>query len=271
VSPQYAIPRSTSPQSSQASGDIFCAECLKNQHLFTSSLAQYLPDDPDDPQYAELERNYYKFRKNLEKRYPQVCAKCEPKVLGRLSKARYTAKTDHLRRLLDSSRKNRIKQHTILDRVDQLGRLLWNAGFILQFAWQGLLLYELFADPDTQGRPEWAPEPWETPAAVAKWLPNSTTLWHGAIWAALLSVWWNPRFVQTFRGFTKHVVGLSNWYAYQIVVLVIRSAFSQLAASPPVAMRTFLPALAAHWFVALCTAYVSRLASTCAKDHQLIT
>ncbi|KAG8675787.1 hypothetical protein FPOAC1_001780 [Fusarium poae] len=65
----YANPRPSSPSLPQDS--IFCTTCLKNQRLFTSSLAQYLPDDPNHPEYAELERNYYRYRKGLEERYPQ--------------------------------------------------------------------------------------------------------------------------------------------------------------------------------------------------------
>ncbi|RMZ76548.1 hypothetical protein DV737_g4736, partial [Chaetothyriales sp. CBS 132003] len=34
--------------------DIFCSICLKNQHLYTTALSQFLPD-PDDPNYSQLE------------------------------------------------------------------------------------------------------------------------------------------------------------------------------------------------------------------------
>ncbi|KAF7597463.1 hypothetical protein BBP40_003710 [Aspergillus hancockii] len=78
---------------------LFCAQCVRNQHLFTSALAAYFPP-ADDPSYGAYEQEYPNFRKNMEERYPQVCAKCEPRVKERIRQAGYEAKSDHLRRIL---------------------------------------------------------------------------------------------------------------------------------------------------------------------------
>ncbi|CAK7263755.1 hypothetical protein SEPCBS119000_000647 [Sporothrix epigloea] len=115
---------------------VFCKTCLKNQHLFISSLAQYFPSDPDDPDTAELDRRYFRFRQGLEQRYPQVCADCEPRVLDRIREARYTAKTDHLRRMVDYSRQVRLTRATPIDAANWAGQKLWWAGLVLQILWQ---------------------------------------------------------------------------------------------------------------------------------------
>ena len=118
---QYAAPKQLAPTDT-----IFCPTCLKNQHLFTKSLAQYFPDDPSDPEYPQLERNYYRYRKGLEQRYPQVCDECAEKVEHRIRQAGYTAKTDHLRRMMDLSRGRKpTGRTTVLDWVNSLGRTTW--------------------------------------------------------------------------------------------------------------------------------------------------
>ncbi len=130
------MPRGSRPSSNDPSHDIFCDTCLKNQRLFTTSLAQYLPDDPDSPDYALLEKKYYQFRNRLEERYPQICAECEPRVQQRIEQAAYTAKTDTLRRMIDQSRRaQQVKRTSGLDYVSLAGRCLWFSGLVLQLLW----------------------------------------------------------------------------------------------------------------------------------------
>ncbi|KAE9574043.1 Integral inner nuclear membrane protein ima1 [Colletotrichum fructicola] len=222
----YAIPRSQLPDFSSPSQSIFCATCLKNQHLFTSSLAQYLPDDPDHPEYAELERNMYKFRRGLEQRYPQICAECEPKVHARLDQAGYTARTDHLRRMMDRSRQNRtVKKTTPLDVSAKAGRWLWLGGIVCQYMWHLASLAVVFAGQD-EG-------PLRDPDAESTWiqrlslaltlvLPKPERLIYWSLWANGLSVWWNPKFAQVFRGFSRHILGLGQWYTFQGLILFTR-------------------------------------------------
>src|SRR4051812_13892269 len=66
---KFAVLRPQSPPSSPT-GAIFCDTCLTNQHLLRASLAQYLPD-PDDPEYEDREKDFYRFRNAQEGRYPQ--------------------------------------------------------------------------------------------------------------------------------------------------------------------------------------------------------
>ncbi|RMZ87110.1 hypothetical protein DV736_g5657, partial [Chaetothyriales sp. CBS 134916] len=87
--------------------DIFCSTCLKNQHLYTTALSQFLPD-PDDPNYSQLEAAVPKFKESLEERYPQCCAGCEPNVKAQLEHVTYQARSDHMRRVLERSKERRL-------------------------------------------------------------------------------------------------------------------------------------------------------------------
>ncbi|KAG8413204.1 hypothetical protein J3459_015417 [Metarhizium acridum] len=223
---QYAAQQSPSP--SETDG-IFCQTCLKNQHLFTKSLAQYLPDDPTDPDYPELERNYYRYRRNLEKRYPQVCSDCAERVEGRIRQAGYTAKTDHLRRMMSLSRGRRTRRRTPLDWVNTLGKTLWRTGFVLQMLWHFVMMTQSLQqsndgmyDPDDQS----------TYATAISWLklaigflPSAATLIKWSIRTAILAVWWNPHFVQVNRGFTRHLLGFTQWYSFQGLTIFFRFIF----------------------------------------------
>ena len=97
---------------------IFCSTCVKNQQLYYTALSEYLPDE-DDPQYEELEAALPQYKADLEKRYPQCCARCEPKVNAQLQQANYAAKSDHLRRMLERNHERR-KQ----------SRLQWKSLFV---------------------------------------------------------------------------------------------------------------------------------------------
>jgi hypothetical protein len=220
-------PPSTSPDS------IWCATCLKNQRLFTASLAQYLPDDPSHPEYAELERNYYRFRKGLEKRYPQMCPDCAKKAEDRIRQAGYVAKTDHLRRMMDRTR-GRIatRSSTPLDWAATTGRFLWWAGLVLQFLWHLSLVARLLDltghgmhDPDDQG---WVATLLQGLKRFADYLPDPDRLIKASITTSVLSAWWNPHFVQVNRGFTRHLLGLTQWYSFQGLIVFFRSIFRRV-------------------------------------------
>ncbi|KAG7101887.1 Integral inner nuclear membrane protein ima1 like [Verticillium longisporum] len=230
---QYAIPRSQSPEPAAQAPSIFCSTCLKNQHLFTASLAQYLPEDPDHPEYAQLEKNYYKFRQRLEERYPQICADCEPKVLAQVQQAGYTARTDHLRRMMERSRQRRAspKRWTALDMADTLGRWFWFAGLTGQLLWHFATMADALSTMTTgplrdtdELSPAWT--------SVLRWmanaLPQSSVLVRMSFWANLLCIWWNPKFTQVFRGFSKHIHGLSQClHALLAIVVVVLYALAQ--------------------------------------------
>ncbi|RDA94666.1 hypothetical protein CP533_2477 [Ophiocordyceps camponoti-saundersi (nom. inval.)] len=212
-----------------AKDSIFCTTCLKNQYLLTSSLAQYLPDDPSDPDYAPLERNYHRYRRGLEKRYPQVCDQCASRVEARLRQAGYAAKTDHLRRMMELGRGRRTASaNTALDWIDRLGGLVWTAGFALQLLWHLVAVAPLLRDagdglrdPDEAGLAVMATA-WL--GHLASVLPAPDVLVRWSVVAAVVAAWWNPYFVQSVRGFTRHLSGFAQWYSFQGLFVVARLA-----------------------------------------------
>ncbi|KAK4133184.1 hypothetical protein BT67DRAFT_405203, partial [Trichocladium antarcticum] len=223
---QYAVPRTFSPPSSPATTTTFCATCLKNQHLLSASLAQYLPD-PDDPDYAEREKGLYRFRKNQERLYPQICADCEPRARRRLEQAAYTAKTDVLRRMIDrsASARKKVKTRGWLELVDAAGRWLWIAGFVLQLAWHVVVVQALLTKySEWVGAGETTVRLLRICGPLVGKLPSAEQLSRWSTVAALSGAWWNPRFAQIFRGFTRHISGVPKWYIYQGMTIAIRVA-----------------------------------------------
>ncbi|RYP84552.1 hypothetical protein DL770_005206 [Monosporascus sp. CRB-9-2] len=223
--------RSPSPTllSEGATGNdsIFCEKCLRNQYLVTSVLAQYeWPDDTSGPEAVAAERKFWALRKDVEKRYPQVCADCEPKVEKRLRDASYTAQTDHLRRMMDRTRSQRqeVKQRGILDVVDAVEKRTWHLGFILQFWWHAAVLFSIFQDYYSlaDGNSWMSVVLRAARRAGFDKLPQGDQLIRWAIHLSMFSLPWNPRFKQTIRGFTTHIVGFKQWYMYQILILLIR-------------------------------------------------
>ncbi|KAI1810023.1 hypothetical protein GGS20DRAFT_589990 [Poronia punctata] len=276
---QYAIPRFSAARSlspplmntrdeSQAkeSDPVFCDTCVRNQYMLSSSLAQFeWPDDATSSEYAARERKYFALRKDLEKRYPQVCLDCIPKVNQKIQQASYTAQTDHLRRMIErtQSRRAEVKKRGLLDIFDGLGKLCWYAGFALQAVWHVVVLCSLLTDSyhnAVEG------DPWLSVALgsfhrlSAAMLPYSERFMQWAINLGVCSFPWNPRFKQSIRGFTAHIVGFRQWYTYQLLVLFVRfvslsvaqysvsrgiSASTQLSAQliiPLVMVRVFLTA-----------------------------
>ncbi|KAI1084017.1 Ima1 N-terminal domain-containing protein [Whalleya microplaca] len=233
---QYAVPRSATarlrspsmpPDAAGSEDPVFCTTCLRNQHMLTSSLAQFeWPDDVSSVEYAARERKYYALRRDLEKRYPQMCAECEPKVDKKLHEASYTAQTDHLRRMMDRTRSQRreVKKHDVLDALDLAGKSSWHFGFALQFVWHAIMISSLAIEwyDMSGGNPRVASILSSVQQIGQDRLPHVDRSMQWAINLGMCSFPWNPRFKQTIRGFTAHILGFRQWYTYQLLILLIR-------------------------------------------------
>ncbi|KAI0873667.1 hypothetical protein GGS24DRAFT_462542 [Hypoxylon argillaceum] len=233
---QYAIPRHSAyrspspvdPAAESVTGDsVFCATCLRNQQILSSSLAQFeWPDDASGTEHKERERKFWNLRRSLEKRYPQVCEECLSKVNKKLQQASYMAQTDHLRRMVDRTRSQRtgVKKRSPLDVFDFLGKLSWYTSFALQAAWHttvaSLLLTESYA---SVRHSNWIPVALGAFHRMsAKMLPQSDWIMKWAILIGMCSFPWNPRFKQSIRGFTAHILGFRQWYTYQLLIIIVR-------------------------------------------------
>jgi hypothetical protein len=264
-------PRPDSPSSQDSTpqkleSTLFCSTCLKNQHLYTASLAQYdVEIDPKHPEYKELERKYFQYKKNLENRYPQVCEDCEPKVLERMRQAGKTAKTDYLRRLMDKSRANRSvhrnHQISLSGTFESLGKYLWYVGLLGQLLWNFAALAAAMQQEYSKHlgfidiAPVWAwvaerSVPYNSNSALSNW-----TRW--CLISSFVSVWWNPRFKYLNNGFMNHIKGFDHWYKYQAILLAVRGLFYYLMGAGVLADPAAAPTLAAHMFVFIFVSYVS--------------
>lgn len=261
------VVRASSPLGVLPNGSIFCAKCQRNQELLERTLKEYeFPDDPSDPEYAVRAKGYRIWKRDLETRYPQVCAECEPKVEEQLRKASYTAKTDHMRRMIDRTkeRRHQARRRTLLDYIDLAGKWTWHVAFLLQTIWHTVVLGTLLLEQNRQGVLDN-----QVLASLSKScvillnaLPPADRIIKWAINMGLLAFVWNPRFKQTIRGFTSHILGFRQWYTYQLVIVLIRCSclfLSQYNEAQGIPATT---QLGAHLVISWLMFYVSPIYAT---------
>lgn len=179
--------------------------------------------------------------------------------MERLKQSSYTAKTDHLRRLLDRTRKAGAfskTRRTWLDFFHVLGQFLWSLGILGQLLWNlagiagSLLRYLLSTStpnlpppgpfielessdaPPSPSRASWV---WD----ILEFLDNDgTSIWspgyygvtvHNMVkWSLLFNLvafWWNPKFKEGYRGYHRHIRGFYDWYKYQALLSIARVLF----------------------------------------------
>jgi Ima1 N-terminal domain len=276
--------------SSKSENNLFCDACLKNQHLFTSSLAQYIPDDSN----PLIDRKYIKFREDLEKRYPQVCEDCAPRVLERYNRSQYTAKTDHMRRLMDRTRANGGPRKTQRSWIDILGRTLYLLGILGQVYWNLAGIYGSIRSRilDTCTSDEIVFE--EPPSGIQHLytglvsvacriisleapffgilksaIPflesdgySTLNLAKWCFWLSVISVWWNPKLKQSISGFDSHLKGLGDWYKYHVILLISRIIFRSVMDHEVLSNPSIPATLGAHTFMLGFTTFVSKSSIT---------
>ncbi|KAG9779558.1 hypothetical protein ABEF93_005274 [Exophiala dermatitidis] len=226
---RFAQPVVSDPLADEFSShdSIFCSTCIKNQQLYTYNLSQFLPD-PDHPEYEKFESQLPEYKKGLEKRYPQCCARCEPKVRAQLHQATYNARSDHLRRVLEKSRQRRISS-----RLGWRSLLITTAGvgyftsLAMQLVWhlygsqvtsRQLVKYQIrgLADCVRHRRP-----------FVPQCLDISEPLLIGiSIDLGFATSWWNPKWQLwlSMGGQNGQLSGLAKYYLVQYALLGLRIA-----------------------------------------------
>ena len=209
---------------------LFCSTCLKNQHLVSEALASYLPH-PDAPDYGEYVKAEAEYLKGLEKRYPQACKRCEPKVQERIRAAGYAAKTDHLRRMMDRTRGYGIQYRNAgwKSPLVTLGGVGWFLSLAGQILWDGLSLFE-----STEERPGLRDAQARASGSMCLQqvmkgsipIADCTELLCSAVGLALvlgvLSSWWNPVLQETSKRKGGRAVGTTEFYQLQVMFLAIR-------------------------------------------------
>jgi hypothetical protein len=214
-----------------------------------------------------MERKYFEYRKNLEKRYPQVCEDCEPKVLERMKQAGKTAKTDYLRRLMDKSRArrsaNRSNAITFSGSLESIGKCLWYIGLLGQLLWHVTALaaatahnYPAMLDYPL---PTFLSTLLSTLSEITAPIPTSSTLGRWSLICSAASFWWNPKFRYLNKGFMNHIKGFGDWYKYQVLLLVVRGLFYFSMGTGILADRYAAPTGTAHVFIFGFITYVSAI------------
>ncbi|KAJ5298582.1 L-serine dehydratase [Penicillium atrosanguineum] len=255
-------PRPDPADSIARGSDLFCSQCLRNQHLLTTSLANY-SEASDDPNHPDEERRIEAFRKTMEDQYPQVCDACEPRVVQRMRQAGYEAKADHLRRMMDRSRASKAAKRernwgwrSLLVYAGALGywgsvggQLAWDAMSTLtgpNFGHNDFL--ESMPSLLSCGRHAW--EIRRIPNECSHDLASLAGL---SLVAGCLSIWWNPKLRMKVNGKDGRFIGLSEYYKGQLVVLVARCVFWALLKDPSASgLKSDLPP-ALHMFMFMFT------------------
>jgi hypothetical protein len=259
---EYSSSRPSSPGSDSA----FCSTCIQNQNLYIKTLAQYDFDtETNRPGYKEDERKYFKFRKELEQRYPQVCEDCQPKALDVMKDANKVAKHDYIRRLMDNSRRTKLKAQmsgiTFYGSTVFIGKSLWYAGLFTQLLWHVVALVvalcsNLYPTSDIS-----LPQSITTSLFI---MPedfisiNILKDWaYGGLLAGLVSLWWNPKFRDFERGVPKHITGFGNWYSQATILLVVRSFIFYVTGTNTLSDPFATVTMACHGFAVLFITYLA--------------
>lgn len=224
---------------------VFCQTCIKNQHLYRSSLAQYLPSE-GHPEYKRLSDNLESFRAELEHRYPQVCENCVERVQSKMKRALYGAKADAHGRLLERTRRNGgpgAKPRTWLELAQSMGGAAWAWGIYLQIACMAVGILHGVVQRTTESIEDDAIPTLEDDSALTHTIQNLVELATSFLFsipetfvpvlplatkASLIlsigSIWWNPQWRFTRKQNLHTVYGLYDWYAQQAVLLSLRIA-----------------------------------------------
>lgn len=217
----------------------FCDVCLKNQHIVATALRDFsFPASAvSNATPAALDAAYNSHHKALEARYPPVCGTCAPRVREQLKRAAYTAKTDHLRRMVEKTRANVAWRKPAGGwgyGIVELGRLVWNGSALAQVLLHTLALVAAFYDAvdqeDDRGlgnQPTFlacclgfrtegiARSCAET--AMDRWMPT-------VLVAAFLSMWWHNQLLERYFGRGGRLKGLGEYYAVQLFSIIVRLA-----------------------------------------------
>ncbi|KAF1928558.1 uncharacterized protein M421DRAFT_420445 [Didymella exigua CBS 183.55] len=228
-----AAARSSSPAMPPEPAALFCSSCQRNQLLLNKTLAEYLPDE-DDPDYAQYLASLDAYRSELEDRYPQVCARCLPRVQDQIRAAGYAAKADHLRRMMDRSREHSRTAHTSRQawtlRAIALAKCVYIGSVLVGLLWHAMGLtmasYDrIDMDEDVS---------WRTCLAQAFSVHRASQscvmsaygldVLQGSLVADWLTVWWNPKLASKTNTIAGRMRGLKALWSIRTLVLLLRTA-----------------------------------------------
>ena len=196
----------------------------------------------------------------MEERYPQICDECEPRVIGKLNNAGYIAKTDYLRRIMERNRSKKVspRRRTLMGLADSVGRWLWWGSLILQLLWHARAGLDLMANNLPLGEEGgYLPVVLSASERVTRFLPSTEWLIRLSLQATVLGIWWNPKLPEIVRGFSRPVLGLPKWYAFQALLVVSRYLFPRVVQLEVDHSEEMSAQFAIHAFMAVLVSYAS--------------
>jgi hypothetical protein len=205
---------------------------VTNQHFVQQNLAEYLPE-PSDPDYPNFLKNFENYKKDLEVRYPQVCATCAPRVNERLKATTYAAKADHLRRGLEKRKPSSLapdwQKWGWRRFVVFVGGILWWASVLGQVTWHILGVLPPTKEQLRLRNTSWYGQ-WTCAAnamlsqekQMSCLEATKATAWR-ALWIGVMSFWWNNRLSQKLSSRERRLGGLGSYLIVQLISLSVRA------------------------------------------------
>ena len=257
----------------QSQQPLFCNVCLSNQRIVNEALANYLPDE-DHPEYLEYERKLPQHTVALEKRYPQICQQCAPKVQETIHKSDYYSLSQHSSRLMrgTASRKRagevwysgmrddagKQRARLLLNAVKPfvygslLPQMVWHGSAVLSFAsrtaqhgWSGMDEADWSSNASCMGLTTSSRD--KCDSQFTEWIPTTFLV-------AILTLWYSPgialKYHHTIR--VEYVTGQQEYFCLQVISLSVRvMAYFNLTDDATVSQMTRSQLLGAHGFMFL--------------------
>ncbi|KAK7512015.1 Ima1 N-terminal domain-containing protein [Phyllosticta citriasiana] len=223
--------RVPSPTLNPVEGSLFCATCIQNQYIVNQTLASYLPP-PEDPSFSKFEKSLPEYKKNLEKRYPQVCRDCAPRVRDRIKQTAHAAKADHVNRLLERAKTIGIAKKSMTWTWQSIlvfwAGLLWWSSIVGHLVWSAM---GVFASPSIlgdgkdvqvfngrtcidQARKYGVMQS----ECVSTWYPEMRNI----MLLALATFWWNNKLAVRIDSSRGRLTGLKDHLILQVLMLIVR-------------------------------------------------
>jgi hypothetical protein len=152
-----------------------------------------------------------------------------------------------------------------LDIISSIGRGMQITALLLRLLWHVTVVRTILAVQVTDGLAAKRTRHYLPTVGAEEVLPGLPITFESlsriSVILAAGSVWWNPFFTQTVRGFTRHVVGMSTWYTYQAMIVFLLAVAPPLLNGSIVVKRQATPLLAGHVFLAVFTGFIYLLAN----------
>lgn len=185
------------------------------------------------------EENSLEYRRELERRYPQVCDQCEPRVRERIRASGKVAKADHLRRMMEQSRgrgrdRGRWNWKSL---IISLGAIGWCTSLAGQLLWdiQGVLMAngeEIIDEDDSSSMSTCLHRGWTFIVVTSNCSKKYSEAAALALGLGFLSIWWNPRLKEISRKGGARMMGKAEYYQLQLMILFLRFASWSILRSP---------------------------------------